>query len=194
MIEEIALERAGGQDLLARLTRLNACALNAARKLALNPNSPSRLRIAAESLASYRDLSEIEVGHFAGHPMFVFRPSRIVEALSHPPVSGAPPDGELLRRFLLVMRDLASHGPVFPVAILGVDPQDVEKARRFTDDDFEVLHGSSGLTFEPRIEPVERLRSRIADGWAEDPLMAEILRELNRLRIKSQKATPKGTK
>lgn len=192
MIEEIALERVGGQELVKRLTKLNACGLAVARRLALNPGSASRLRIASSSHASYRDLSDMEIEHIASQPVFLFRPSSLTEALSQPSPSASVPDGELLRRFLLLLRDLSAHGVVFPVVVLGLDPSDVERARRFTDDDFESLNGGQGLTFEPRLEPVYRLRSTTEDGWDQELFLAELLKDLNRQLVKSRKSTPKS--
>jgi hypothetical protein len=192
MIEDIPLERAGGQDLVKRLTKLNVCGLAAAQRLAQNPNASSRFRLAAESLASYRDLSDMEIEHFASQPVFLFRPSRLTEALSYPPAPAPAPDGEVLRRFLLLLRDLVAYAVSVPVVILGLDPVDVDKAKRLTDDDFEALHGSEGLTFEPRIEPSVRLRSATVDGWDQDLFLAELLKDLNRQLNKSQKSIPKS--
>jgi len=192
MIEEIPLECAGGQQLVKRLTKLNAYALAAARRLALNPSGTSRIRLSAEAAMSYRSLSDMEIEHFAAQPVFLFRPGNIAEALAQPAKTAIPPDGEILRRFLLLLRDLAAHGHSFAVIVLGIDPRDVDKARRFTDDDFEAMHASDALAFEPRIEPLERLRSTTADGWDQELFMAELLKDLQRQLTKSQKAVPKS--
>lgn len=192
MIEDISLERAGGQLLIDRLTALNACALGAARRMALNPNGAARIRLAPESLSSYRDLSEMEIAHFASQPIFLFRPSSLAEALSQPQASSPPPDGELVRRFAMVLRDLARHAIASPAVILGLEPSDIQKSRRLTDDDIEALQRSQGLTFSPRIAPTAQLRSSTADGWDQDQFLSELLRDLGRQLAKSRQSVPKG--
>ncbi len=192
MIEDISLERAGGQLLIQRLTALNAVALAAARRVALNPNCAARIRLSAHILASYRDLSEMEIRHFASQPIFLFRPSSIAEALSQPEASSPPPDSELVRRFVMVLRDLAQHAIASPAVILGLEPSDTEKSRRLTDDDVEALQRSNGLIFSPRIAPTAQLRSSTVDGWDQEQFLSELLRDLGRQLVKSQQSVPKG--
>lgn len=192
MIEDISLERAGGQLLIQRLTVLNAYALAAARRVALNPNCAARIRLSTHVLSSYRDLSEMEIRHFASQPIFLFRPSSLAEALSQPEASGPPPDSELVRRFAMVLRDLAQHAIASPAVILGLEPTDIEKSRRLTDDDIEALQRSNGLVFSPRIAPTAQLRSSSVDGWDQEQFLSELLRDLGRQLAKSQQSVPKG--
>jgi hypothetical protein len=180
MIEEISLERAGGQDLMQRLVSLNTCALSSAHRLALNPNGASRIRLLPKSHSSYRDLSEMEIGHFAAQPVFLFRPSNLTEALSCRTATPPPPDGELVRRFVMLLRDLAQHAISSPAVLLAIDPADTEKARWLTDDEIELLQMNHGLTFEPRIEPSPDLRSKTVDGWDQERFLAELVRDLDR--------------
>jgi hypothetical protein len=179
MIEEISIERAGGQDLMARLAALNTCALAGARRLSLNPGSLGRIRLEPASHASYRSLSDMEIAHYAAQPVFLFRPSSLVEAFAMPAASSPPPDDELVRRFLILARELALHAPAAPTVLLALDPADTYRARKLTDDEFEALQRNAGLTFEPRIEPVHQLRSMSADGWDPDRFMAQLARDLD---------------
>ena len=192
MIEEISLERAGGQDLIKRIAALNACALAGARRLALNPSGTGRIRLATESLSSYRDLSDMEIAHFAAQPIFLFRHSRLADALSCPAAATLPPDGELVRRFLMLLRDLALHAISSPAVILAIDPADTDKGRKLTDDEIETLQRGPGLTFEPRIEPTHDLRSSITDGWDQDKFLTALLRDLDVQLAKSQRLIPKS--
>ena len=192
MIEEISLERAGGQDLIKRIAALNACALASARRLALNPSGAGRIRLGVESLPSYRDLSDMEIAHFAAQPVFLFRPSRLADALACPAAATLPPDGEMVRRFLMLLRDLALHAISSPSVILAIDPADTDKARKLTDDEIEALQRSPGLTFEPRIEPSQRYRSSTADGWDQEKFLTALLRDLDAQLVKAQRLVPKS--
>src|SRR5471032_336201 len=109
MIEEISLERAGGQDLIKRIAALNACALASARRLALNPSGAGRIRLGVESLPSYRDLSDMEIAHFAAQPVFLFRPSRLADALACPAAATLAPDGEMVGHFVELLRAIAEE-------------------------------------------------------------------------------------
>lgn len=192
MIEEISLERAGGQDLIKRIAALNACALASARRLALNPSGAGRIRLGVESLPSYRDLSEMEIAHFAAQPVFLFRPSRLADALACPAAATLPPDGEMVRRFLMLLRDLALHAISSPSVILAIDPADTDKARKLTDDEIEALQRSTGLTFESRIEPSQEFRSSTADGWDQEKFLTALLRDLDAQLVKTQRLVPKS--
>jgi hypothetical protein len=192
MIEEIPLERAGGQELVKRIAALNACALASARRLALNPSGAGRIRLGVESLPSYRDLSDMEIGHFAAQPVFLFRPSRLADALASPAAATLPPDGEMVRRFLMLLRDLALHAISSPSVILAIDPADTDKARKLTDDDIEALQRSPGLTFESRIEPSQEFRSSTADGWDQEKFLIALLRDLDAQLAKAQRLAPKS--
>ncbi len=103
-----------------------------------------------------------------------------------PPASPVPPDGELVRRFLLLLRDLAQHSISSPSSILSIDPLDTDKARRLTDDEIEAMQRSHGLSFEPRIEPRPDLRSTTVDGWDPERFLAELVRDLDRQRLKGK--------
>lgn len=192
MIEEISLERAGGQELVKRIAALNACALASARRLALNPSGAGRIRLGVESLPSYRDLSEMEIAHFAAQPVFLFRPSRLADALACPAAATLPPDGEMVRRFLMLLRDLALHAISSPSVILAIDPADTDKARKLTDDEIEALQRSPGLTFESRIEPSQEFRSSTADGWDQEKFLIALLRDLDAQLAKAQRLAPKS--
>ena len=192
MIEEISLERAGGQDLIKRIAALNACALASARRLALNPSGAGRIRLGVESLPSYRDLSDMEIAHFAAQPVFLFRPSRLADALACPAAATLPPDGEMVRRFLMLLRDLALHAISSPSVILAIDPADTDKARKLTDDEIEALQRSPGLTFESRIEPSQEFRSSTADGWDQEKFLTALLRDLDAQLVKTQRLVPKS--
>ena len=192
MIEEISLERAGGQELVKRIAALNACALASARRLALNPSGAGRIRLGVESLPSYRDLSDMEIAHFAAQPVFLFRPSRLADALASPAAATLPPDGEMVRRFLMLLRDLALHAISSPSVILAIDPADTDKARKLTDDEIEALQRSPGLTFESRIEPSQEFRSSTADGWDQDKFLIALLRDLDAQLAKAQRLAPKS--
>ena len=192
MIEEISLERAGGQELVKRIAALNACALASARRLALNPSGAGRIRLGVESLPSYRDLSDMEIAHFAAQPVFLFRPSRLADALASPAAATLPPDGEMVRRFLMLLRDLALHAISSPSVILAIDPADTDKARKLTDDEIEALQRSTGLTFEPRIEPSQEFRSSTADGWDQERFLIALLRDLDAQLAKAQRLAPKS--
>jgi|GEM_PF-3160863 hypothetical protein len=192
MIEEISLERAGGQDLIKRIAALNACALASARRLALNPSGAGRIRLGVESLPSYRDLSDMEIAHFAAQPVFLFRPSRLADALACPAAATLPPDGEMVRRFLMLLRDLALHAISSPSVILAIDPADTDKARKLTDDEIEALQRSTGLTFESRIEPSQEFRSSTADGWDQEKFLTALLRDLDAQLVKTQRLVPKS--
>jgi hypothetical protein len=192
MIEEISLERAGGQDLIKRIAALNACALASARRLALNPSGAGRIRLGVESLPSYRDLSDMEIAHFAAQPVFLFRPSRLADALACPAAATPPPDGEMVRRFLMLLRDLALHAISSPSVILAIDPADTDKARKLTDDEIEALQRSTGLTFESRIEPSLEFRSSTADGWDQEKFLTALLRDLDAQLVKTQRLVPKS--
>ena len=192
MIEEISLERAGGQELVKRIAALNACALAGARRLALNPSGAGRIRLGVESLPSYRDLSEMEIAHFAAQPVFLFRPSRLADALACPAAATLPPDGEMVRRFLMLLRDLALHAISSPSVILAIDPADTDKARKLTDDEIEALQRSPGLTFESRIEPSQEFRSSTADGWDQEKFLIALLRDLDAQLAKAQRLAPKS--
>ena len=192
MIEEISLERAGGQDLIKRIAALNACALASARRLALNPSGAGRIRLGVESLPSYRDLSEMEIAHFAAQPVFLFRPSRLADALACPAAATLPPDGEMVRRFLMLLRDLALHAISSPSVILAIDPADTDKARKLTDDEIEALQRSMGLTFESRIEPSQEFRSSTADGWDQEKFLTALLRDLDAQLVKTKRLVPKS--
>ena len=192
MIEEISLERAGGQELVRRIAALNACALASARRLALNPSGAGRIRLGVESLPSYRDLSDMEIAHFAAQPVFLFRPSRLADALASPAAATLPPDGEMVRRFLMLLRDLALHAISSPSVILAIDPADTDKARKLTDDEIEALQRSTGLTFEPRIEPSQEFRSSTADGWDQERFLIALLRDLDAQLAKAQRLAPKS--
>src|ERR1700674_326147 len=192
MIEEISLERAGGQDLIKRIAALNACALASARRLALNPSGAGRIRLGVESLPSYRDLSDMEIAHFAAQPVFLFRPSRLADALASPAAATLPPDGEMVRRFLMLLRDLALHAISSPSVILAIDPADTDKARKLTDDEIEALQRSPGLTFESRIEPSQEFRSSTADGWDQEKFLIALLRDLDAQLAKAQRLAPKS--
>ena len=192
MIEEISLERAGGQDLIKRIAALNACALASARRLALNPSGAGRIRLGVESLPSYRDLSDMEIAHFAAQPVFLFRPSRLADALACPAAATLPPDGEMVRRFLMLLRDLALHAISSPSVILAIDPADTDKARKLTDDEIEALQRSTGLTFESRIEPSQEFRSSTADGWDQEKFLIALLRDLDAQLAKAQRLAPKS--
>lgn len=192
MIEEISLERAGGQELVKRIAALNACALASARRLALNPSGAGRIRLGVESLPSYRDLSEMEIAHFAAQPVFLFRPSRLADALACPAAATLPPDGEMVRRFLMLLRDLALHAISSPSVILAIDPADTDKARKLTDDEIEALQRSPGLTFESRIEPRQEFRSSTADGWDQEKFLIALLRDLDAQLAKAQRLAPKS--
>ena len=192
MIEEISLERAGGQELVKRIAALNACALASARRLALNPSGAGRIRLGVESLPSYRDLSDMEIAHFAAQPVFLFRPSRLADALASPAAATLPPDGEMVRRFLMLLRDLALHAISSPSVILAIDPADTDKARKLTDDEIEALQRSPGLTFESRIEPSQEFRSSTADGWDQEKFLIALLRDLDAQLAKAQRLAPKS--
>ncbi|HXL87003.1 MAG TPA: hypothetical protein VN927_07315 [Gemmatimonadaceae bacterium] len=192
MIEEISLERAGGQELVKRIAALNACALASARRLALNPSGAGRIRLGVESLPSYRDLSDMEIAHFAAQPVFLFRPSRLADALASPAAATLPPDGEMVRRFLMLLRDLALHAISSPSVILAIDPADTDKARKLTDDEIEALQRSPGLTFESRIEPSQEFRSSTADGWDQEKFLTALLRDLDAQLVKTQRLVPKS--
>lgn len=192
MIEEIPLERAGGQELVKRIAALNACALASARRLALNPSGAGRIRLGVESLPSYRDLSDMEIAHFAAQPVFLFRPSRLADALASPAAASLPPDGEMVRRFLMLLRDLALHAISSPSVILAIDPADTDKARKLTDDEIEALQRSPGLTFESRIEPSQEFRSSTADGWDQEKFLIALLRDLDAQLAKAQRLAPKS--
>ena len=192
MIEEISLERAGGQELVKRIAALNACALASARRLALNPSGAGRIRLGVESLPSYRDLSDMEIAHFAAQPVFLFRPSRLADALACPAAATLPPDGEMVRRFLMLLRDLALHAISSPSVILAIDPADTDKARKLTDDEIEALQRSTGLTFESRIEPSQEFRSSTADGWDQEKFLTALLRDLDAQLVKTQRLVPKS--
>jgi len=192
MIEEISLERAGGQELVKRIAALNACALASARRLALNPSGAGRIRLGVESLPSYRDLSDMEIAHFAAQPVFLFRPSRLADALASPAAATLPPDGEMVRRFLMLLRDLALHAISSPSVILAIDPADTDKARKLTDDEIEALQRSTGLTFESRIEPSQEFRSSTADGWDQEKFLIALLRDLDAQLAKAQRLAPKS--
>jgi hypothetical protein len=192
MIEEISLERAGGQDLIKRIAALNACALASARRLALNPSGAGRIRLGVESLPSYRDLSDMEIAHFAAQPVFLFRPSRLADALACPAAATLPPDGEMVRRFLMLLRDLALHAISSPSVILAIDPADTDKARKLTDDEIEALQRSTGLTFESRIEPSQEFRSSTADGWDQEKFLTALLRDLDAQLVKTKRLVPKS--
>ena len=192
MIEEISLERAGGQDHIKRIAALNACALASARRLALNPSGAGRIRLGVESLPSYRDLSDMEIAHFAAQPVFLFRPSRLADALACPAAATLPPDGEMVRRFLMLLRDLALHAISSPSVILAIDPADTDKARKLTDDEIEALQRSTGLTFESRIEPSQEFRSSTADGWDQEKFLTALLRDLDAQLVKTQRLVPKS--
>lgn len=192
MIEEISLERAGGQELVKRIAALNACALAGARRLALNPSGAGRIRLGVESLPSYRDLSDMEIAHFATQPVFLFRPSRLADALASPAATTLPPDGEMVRRFLMLLRDLALHAISSPSVILAIDPADTDKARKLTDDEIEALQRSPGLTFESRIEPSQEYRSNTADGWDQEKFLIALLRDLDAQLAKAQRLAPKS--
>ena len=192
MIEEISLERAGGQELVKRIAALNACALASARRLALNPSGAGRIRLGVESLPSYRDLSDMEIAHFAAQPVFLFRPSRLADALASPAAATLPPDGEMVRRFLMLLRDLALHAISSPSVILAIDPADTDKARKLTDDEIEALQRSTGLTFESRIEPSQEFRSSTADGWDQERFLIALLRDLDAQLVKTQRLVPKS--
>ena len=148
--------------------------------------------MAPESYASYRGLSDMEIGHFAAQPVFLFRPSNLCEALANPHSPTLAPDSELVRRFLMVLRDLALHAIASPAVILAIDPADTERARKLTDDDLERLQCSDGLTFEPRIEPSQGLRSSRIDGWDQERFLTALLRDLNRQLVMSRQSVPKS--
>src|SRR5205823_1440044 len=124
-------------------------------------------------------------------PVFLFRAGSLADALAVPASTTTPPEAELVRRYLMLLRDLANHAPSAPAILLGIEPGDTHRARKLSDDELEALQRNFGLAFEPRIEPSHDLRSTKADGWDQERFLLALLRDLDRQRVKSQRNNPK---
>jgi hypothetical protein len=98
----------------------------------------------------------------------------------------------MVRRFLMLLRDLALHAISSPSVILAIDPADTDKARKLTDDEIEALQRSPGLTFESRIEPSHEFRSSTADGWDQEKFLIALLRDLDAQLAKAHRLAPKS--
>ena len=190
MTIENAIAKHGGQDLLPRVRALNASALRAARRAALDPNLPSRIRFIEESQANnYAKKSDGQIAKLADIGIFLFRPTLISEALSYVAAPSEPPDNELVRLFLQCARNLSRHNLGSPVAMLGLRIDDQAVIKKLTDSDLEKLQRNAALCFEPRISPVEG-QSCTDKGWERPDLLREVICDLARARLRTRQTRP----
>lgn len=181
-VVENALERAGGQDLAQRMASLNRIALSAARGAARALATDSRFEIPQLQRTHYTDISDADVDALSDCPFSLMMLSGISEAhTKNPAKNPLPIDCEIIRRTIVIARDLTVVSWTAPRALLGMSVEDVARIKKLTDDDAEAMSVSSRVAIIPRIPPEEKLRSQDGAGWDGPALLRRFVVECDQL-------------